>query len=72
MTDIAIYSVSQPRTAMRSCRTRKRAFHFYSPGVVRCSHAAVRHVRALCMAAAAAAAADAPDADTASFELFAD
>jgi len=23
------------RTATRSCRTRKRTFHFYSPGVVR-------------------------------------
>jgi len=33
------------RTATRSCRTRKRAFHFYSPGVVRRSHAATRHVR---------------------------
>jgi len=30
------------RTATRSCRTRKRALHVYSPGV-----AAARHVRAL-------------------------
>ena len=30
------------RTATRSSRTRKRAFHLYSPGVVRRSHAAVR------------------------------
>jgi len=35
------------RTATRSCRTRKRAFHFYSLGVVRGSHAEARHVRAL-------------------------
>jgi len=34
-------------TATRSYWTRKRAFQFYSPGVVRRSHAAVRHVRAL-------------------------
>jgi len=27
-------SLSITRTAMRSCRTRKRTFHFYSPGVV--------------------------------------
>jgi len=26
---------------------RKRSFHFYSPGVVRCSHAAARNVRAV-------------------------
>ena len=39
------------RTATRSCRTRKRAFHFCSPGVVRSRHAAA--------AAAATAAADA-------------
>jgi len=32
------------RTAALSCRTRKRAFHFYSPGIVRRSHDAVRHV----------------------------
>jgi len=31
---------------MRSCRTRKRAFHFYKPGVVRRSHAAARLERA--------------------------
>ena len=36
------YAPKLTRTAMSSCRTRKRAFHFYSPGV-----AAVRHVRAL-------------------------
>jgi len=30
------------RTATRSCPTRKRAFHFYSPGVVRRSHTAAR------------------------------
>jgi len=39
------------RTATRSCRTRKRAFHFYSPGAVR-----------RCSAAAAAAAATAAGA----------
>jgi len=31
------------------CR-RKRSFHLYSPGVVRRSHVAARHVRTLCMA----------------------
>jgi len=35
------------RTATLSCRTRKRAFNFYSSGVVRRSHVAVRNVRAL-------------------------
>jgi len=35
----------QTRTTTRSCRTRKRAFHFYSPGVVRRSHAAALRVR---------------------------
>jgi len=35
------------RTTTRSCRTRKRAFHFYSPGVVRRSHAAALHVWAV-------------------------
>jgi len=33
------------RAATRSCRTRKRAVHFYSPGGVRRSHAAALHVR---------------------------
>ena len=37
---------SETSTATRSCRTRKRAFYFYSPGVVRRSHSAVRHVLA--------------------------
>jgi len=49
------------RTATRSCRARKRAFHFYSPGVVRRSHAAraaraPRAARATRAAAVAAAA----------------
>jgi len=35
------------KTATRSCRTRKSAFHFCSPGVVRRNHAAARHVWAL-------------------------
>jgi len=57
------------RTSTRSCQTRKCAFHFYSPGAVRRSHAAARQVRArgpvahaathLSPSAAAAAAADA-------------
>jgi len=34
------------RTATRSCRTRKRTFHFYSPGVVGRSHTAALHVQA--------------------------
>jgi len=34
--------MQQTRTAARSCRTRKRAFHFYSPVVVRRSQAAAR------------------------------
>ena len=34
-------------TATHSCWTRKCTFHFYSPGVIRCSHTAVHHVRAL-------------------------
>ena len=44
---IGISVIRQTRTAAHSCRTRKRAFHFSSPGVVRRSHAAARHVRAL-------------------------
>jgi len=44
-------------TATHSCRTRKRAVHFCSPGVVRRSHAAARNVRALLYTAAVAAAA---------------
>jgi len=40
-------SIEKNLTATRSCRTRKRAFHFYSPGVVRRSHAVARQVRAL-------------------------
>jgi len=35
------------RIAARGCRTRKRAFHFYSPCVVRRSYSASRQVRAL-------------------------
>jgi len=55
------------RTATHRSLTWKRAFHFYSPGVVRRSHAAARQVRArgpvahaatLYAAIAAAAAAD--------------
>jgi len=44
---------SETRTATRSRRTRKRAFHFYSPGVVRRSHVAARQLSALlyCMSA---------------------
>ena len=46
------------RTTTRSCRTRKRAFHFHSPGVIRRSRvvAAARTWGHCCMAAAAAAA----------------
>jgi len=40
-------STSTTTTATRSCRTGKRAFHFYSPGVDQRSHAEARHVRAL-------------------------
>ena len=39
--------VERTRTATRSCQTRKRAFHFYSPGVVPRSHAAAEHAPAL-------------------------
>ena len=44
---------SETRTATRSRRTRKRAFHFCSPGVVRRSHVAARQLSALlyCMSA---------------------
>jgi len=45
------------KTAMRSCRTRKRALHLYSPGVIQRSHDAARQVPArwhCCMAVAAA------------------
>jgi len=57
--------VCDTRTITRSCRIRKCAFHLYSPGVVRRSHAAARQVRALarlrccrcCISAAAATAA---------------
>jgi len=38
--------VVKTRTATRSCRTRKQAFHFCSPGVVRRSHAAADGVAA--------------------------
>jgi len=37
-----VLTCANTRTATRSCRTRKRALHVYSSGVV-----AVRHVRAL-------------------------
>jgi len=51
------------RTATRSCRTRKRAFHFDSPCVVRRSHTLRRgmcgHWPAAAASAAAAAAAGA-------------
>jgi len=56
------------RTATRSCRTRKRAFHFYSPGVVQRSHTAALHVRP----AAAAAAPDAATTAAVVYSLFAD
>ena len=41
------FVTTKTKTATHSCRTRKRAFHFYSLGVVRLSHAAARHVQAL-------------------------
>jgi len=44
------------RTATRSCRTKKRAVHVYSPGGVRRSHDAALHVQCAALAAAAAAA----------------
>jgi len=43
--DPALLLMSITRTATRSCRTRKRAFHFCLPGVVRRRHAAALHVR---------------------------
>jgi len=43
----SLAAVLNTRTTTRSCLTQKRAFHFCSPGVVRRSHAATRHVRAL-------------------------
>ena len=49
------HSKSQRKTAMRSCRSRKRAVYFYSPGGVRRSHDAALHVRSAAAAAAAAA-----------------
>jgi len=33
----------ETKTATRSCRTRKRAFHFCSPGVIRRRHTAALH-----------------------------
>ena len=39
--DIMLYKQKSQRVA----ETQKRAFHYYSPGVVRCSHTAARHVR---------------------------
>jgi len=39
--DLAV-TLKGKRTATRSRRTLKRAFHFFSPGVVRRSHAAAR------------------------------
>ena len=54
--------VERIRTATLGCRTRKRAFHFCSPGVVRRRHAAALHVRPAALAAAAASAAAAADA----------
>jgi len=48
--------------ATPSCRTRKRPFHFFSPGVVSRSHTAAQQVPALLYGGtAAAAAADAAD-----------
>jgi len=41
----------QEQQRVRSCRTRKRAVHFYSSGVVRRSHAAALHVRPAAAAA---------------------
>jgi len=45
--DLQVPSTSTTKTATRSCRTRKRAFHFYSSGVVRRSHAAAWQVWAV-------------------------
>jgi len=47
VTPLKVTTVHNTGTATRSCRTRKCALHFYSPGIVRRSHAAARHVRAL-------------------------
>jgi len=47
---------------MNNNATRKRVFHFYTPGVIRRSYAAAQQVRALTIGAAAAAAAAAADA----------
>jgi len=44
-----VVTVFKTITTTRSCRSQKRAVHFYSPGVVRRSHAAARHVRYCCM-----------------------
>ena len=68
-------TVYRTRTATCSCKIWKRAVHFYSPGVVRRSHAAVRHVRAVhcCTpSAGAAAAAAAADAGAAVYRQFDD
>jgi len=49
-------TVKETETATSSCRTWKRAVHFYSPDVVRRRHAAALHVRPAAAAAAAAVA----------------
>jgi len=56
---IAILLCDKIRTATRSCRTRKRSFHFYSLGVVRRrrNHAAALYVREYSIAVAATGAA---------------
>jgi len=53
----AMATFVKTKTATRSCRTQKREFYFYSPGVVRRSHAVAQHVRTHPATAAAAAAA---------------
>jgi len=56
------------RTATRSGRTRKRAFHFFTPGVVRCSQAAARQMRARGLTRPRIAAATAGGGDAAVYK----
>jgi len=56
--------------AAHSCRTQKRAFHFYTPGVVRRSNAAARQVRAVLLLPAATTAAAAAAAVYRKFDDF--
>jgi len=62
---VKVRALLETRTATRSYRTRKRAFHFCSPGVVRRSHAAARQVPALLYGGVAAGAAAAAAAGAA-------